>query len=156
GEPDEFSDVVTSNSDLFTPNLTQSGAAVTPTPTSLAWDGQNLYVTDPSNFRILVFIPVEPDVLETGVVNAGSLAIYALGPVTFGGTITAGNTVTVTVQGTDYPYTVTSSDTFDTISQNLANNMNQSNNDAGDPNVLAQELPGLGILQLIARTPGTA
>src|SRR5262249_32800504 len=32
---------------------------------------------------------------------------------------------------------------------------NQANSDAGDPNVLAQPLPGLGILELIARTPGT-
>jgi hypothetical protein len=156
GEPDEFSDVVTSNSDIFTPNLTQSGAAVTPTPTSLAWDGQNLYVADPSNFRILVFSPVEPDILETGVVNGASLAIYALGTVTFGGTITAGNTVTVTIDTAAYPYTITSTDTFDTISTALANNMNQSNNDAGDANVLAQPLIGLGILQLIARVPGTA
>jgi len=156
GEPDEFSDVVTSNSDIFTPNLTQSGAAVTPTPTSLAWDGDNLYVSDPSNFRILVFTPVEPDVLATGVVNAGSLAIYALGTVTFGGTITAGNTVTVTVNSTNYAYTVVAADTFDTIAAALATMMNQANSDAGDPNVLAQPLTGLGILQLIARQPGTA
>ena len=156
GEPDEFSDVVTSNSDIFTPNLTQSGANVTPTPTSLAWDGQNLYVTDPSNFRVLVFSPLEPDVSATGVVNAGSLAIFALGSVTFGGTITAGDTVTVTVNGTDYVYTEVAADTFDTIATALANMMDQANNDAGDPNVLAEPLIGLGILQLIARQPGTA
>ena len=60
GEPDEFSDVVTSNSLIFTPNLHQSAANVTPTPTSLAWDGTNLYVTDPSNFRVLVFSPPNP------------------------------------------------------------------------------------------------
>jgi hypothetical protein len=156
GEPDEFSDVVTSNTDIFTPNLTQSGAAVTPTPTSLAWDGQNLYVSDPSNFRILVFSPLEPNILATGVVNAGSLAIYALGTVTLGGTITAGNAVTVTVNGTDYKYTIVTNDTLDTISAALATMMNQANADAGDPNVLAQPLPGLGILQLIARQPGTA
>jgi uncharacterized protein (TIGR03437 family) len=156
GEPDEFSDEVTSNTDIFTPNLAQSGANITATPTSLAWDGQNLYVTDPSNFRILVFSPQEPDILSTGVVNAGSLAIYALGTVTFGGTITAGNAVTVTVNSVDYKYTEVTADTFDTIAVALANMMNQANTDAGDPNVLAQPLTGLGILELVARQPGTA
>src|SRR5580704_1872139 len=62
GEPDEFSDLVTSNSSTFSPNLEQSASNSLPTPTSLAWDGTNLYVADPSNFRILVFTPADPAV----------------------------------------------------------------------------------------------
>src|SRR5262249_31148775 len=68
GQPDQYSDVVTSTNDLFTPNLAQSAADVTPTPISLAWDGVNLYVTDPSNYRILVFTPAQPDIQPNGVV----------------------------------------------------------------------------------------
>ena len=100
GEPDEFSDVITSNDTVFTPNLTQSGANILASPTSLAWDGANLYVADPSNFRILVFTPLQVDVPATGVVNAGSLAIFAFGTVTMGGTLTANDVVTVTIGNT--------------------------------------------------------
>ncbi|HLW77312.1 MAG TPA: hypothetical protein VKS01_10005, partial [Bryobacteraceae bacterium] len=58
GEPDEFSDVVTnSNSQFGGTDQTISASNVTPTPTSLAWDGTNLYVADPLDFRILVFTP---------------------------------------------------------------------------------------------------
>ena len=166
GEPDEFSDVVTSNSSEFAPDLTQSGSYITPTPTSLAWDGQNLYVADPIDFRVLVFTPENPNVLATGIVNSASRAIYAFGTVTIGGTLTAGDIVTVTIgananAGTvNYTYTVTSDDvtnaTYDPIITGLANAINSSNGGNGDPNVLATAQLGFGVLKLIARIPGTA
>jgi uncharacterized protein (TIGR03437 family) len=153
GQPDEFSDVVTSNSSTFEPNLTQSASNVTPTPTSLAWDGTNLYVADPSDFRILVFTPAQADVPENGVVNAASREIFAIGTVTLSGTITAGNTITVTIGGTAYEYTIVAGDTFDTILTNMANLVNAN---GGDPNVLATPELGFQILQLVARAPGNA
>ncbi len=176
GEPDEFSDVITSNDTIFTPNLTQSGSNILASPTSLAWDGANLYVADPSNFRILVFTPLDASVPATGVVNAGSLAIYAFGTVTLGGTLTANDVVTVTIGnnstgvstsgGTavastvNYTYTVTSADvtngSFDPILQGLANAINGANSGNGDPNVLATPQLGFAVLQLIARFPGVA
>lgn len=156
GEPDFFSDLVTSNGSQFSPDLALSASNVTPTPTSLAWDGTNLYVADPSDYRVLVFTPVAPSVSENGVVNAASRAVYALGVVVFGGTITTGNTVTVEVDGASYTYTIVANDTFDTIMKGLANLINTANNGAGDPNVLAQPLTGFQNLQLVARTPGSA
>ena len=57
GQPDENASVVSSITDLFHPLLRQSAADITPTPTGLAWDGTNLYVTDPANRRVLVFTP---------------------------------------------------------------------------------------------------
>jgi hypothetical protein len=70
GQPDEFSSVVSSTTDLFHPLLRQSAADITPTPTALAWDGTNLYVTDASNRRVLVFTPGESLVPINGVRNA--------------------------------------------------------------------------------------
>ena len=156
GQPDEFSDVVTSTSDIFEPNLAQSASNVTATPTALAWDGTNLYVTDPSNFRVLVFTPESPSVSENGVVNSASLAIFALGTITFEGTITAGDVITVTINSTNYMYTVMTSDTFDTISTAFANLINMANNGAGDPNVIAIPQLGYQALELVARQPGIA
>ncbi|MBZ5605980.1 MAG: hypothetical protein LAO79_27090 [Acidobacteriia bacterium] len=157
GEPDQYSDNVSSTVDLFTPNLQQSGSDITPTPASLAWDGTNLYVSDPSNYRILVFTPADGNVQPSGVVNAASLAIYALGTVTLGGTVgNAGDKITLTINGTDYSYTEADKDTFDIVLKALADAINQSNNGVGDPNVLAVPQYGFGTLQLVARIPGNA
>ena len=60
GQPDENASVVSSFTDLFHPLLRQSAADITPTPTGLAFDGTNLYVTDGSNRRVLVFTPATP------------------------------------------------------------------------------------------------
>ncbi len=184
GEPDEFSDVVTSKSGLFTPNLTLSGSNVTPMPTSLAWDGQNLYVADPGNFRVLVFTPETSNVPTTGIVNAASRAIYAFGTVTISGTLTAGDQITITI-GTPanvstggattpnattnaYVYTVTTADVasgaaypagsldaYDRVITNIANLINGANNGKGDPSVLASAEIGYAIVKLISRTPGS-
>ncbi len=157
GEPDQYSDNVTSNSSIFAPNLGQSASNLTPTPGGLAWDGTNLYVSDPSNYRILVFTPSEPDLPTNGVVNAASLAIYALGTVTLGGTPgNAGDKVTVTINGTDYSYTEAANDTFDIVLANLQNAINGANGGTGDPNVTAVAQLGFGILELVAKAPGQA
>ena len=156
GEPDEFSDVVTSSTDLFTPNLASSASNVTPTPTALAWDGANLYVTDPSNFRVLVFTPENPSVQQNGVVNSASLAIFAFGTVTVGGSITPGDVLTVTINLTNYTYTVVTNDTLDSIVAGLVAAINGSNNGAGDPSVIARSLVGFGTLQVSARVAGPA
>jgi len=156
GEPDEFTDQVTSNTSLFSPDLAASGSNVTPTPTALAWDGTNLYVTDPTDFRILVFTPEQPTVQQNGVVNSASLAIYAIGTVAISGTITVGDALTVTIDGVNYTYTVVTNDTYDTIVAGFVTAINGSNNGKGDPNVIARELVGFGTLQLIARVAGTA
>jgi uncharacterized protein (TIGR03437 family) len=156
GQPDEFTDVTTSNSSIFSPDLSDSASNATPSPTSLAWDGTNLYVTDPTNFRVLVFTPAAPSVQQNGVVNSASLAIFAFGTVTFGGTITAGDTITLTVNTTNYTYTVNKNDTNETIVTAFVNQINGANNGAGDPTVLARDLTGFATIELIARVPGTA
>src|ERR1700676_3560925 len=91
------------------------------TPLSMAWDGTNLYVADSFNVRVMVYTPALPRVPYSGVRNAASLNVYAVGNVTIAGTITANDTVTVTINGTDYKYTVVKADTIDTIVTALAN-----------------------------------
>jgi uncharacterized protein (TIGR03437 family) len=163
GQPDEYNDIlVTSTNNTFDPNLFQSASNVTPSPTGLAWDGTNLYVTDSLNYRILVFTPGSSDVPGNGVVNAASQAIYAQGSVTISGSVTAGNVILVQidqpsdVQSTYYSYTLVAADTLDTITTNITNLINQANSGAGDVNVLAIAQLGFSAIQLVARNPGSA
>lgn len=184
GEPDQFSDVVTSTNSVFAPGLALSAANVTPCPTSLAWDGQNLYVADPTDFRVLVFTPENTNVSTTGVVNSASRSIYAFGTVTISGTLTAGDEITITVGSPStaaeggsttsnsatnaYTYTVTAADVasgsayqagsldaYDTVITNIANLINTSNNGDGDPNVMASTEIGYAIVKLTSRVSGT-
>ena len=90
------------------------------TPLSLAWDGTNLYVADSFNVRVLVYTPAEPNVPYSGVRNSASLNVYAAGSVAIGGSIQAKDTVTITINGTDYTYTVLSTDSLDTVTTALA------------------------------------
>jgi uncharacterized protein (TIGR03437 family) len=157
GQPDENSSVVSSSTDLFHPLLRQSAADITPTPTGLAWDGTNLYVTDAANRRILVFTPGELLVPINGVRNAASREIFALGSLTLGGTVTAGDIVKVTITGTtgtavEHDYTMLKDDTLTTAMTGLAASINSG---TGDPSVLAAFVPILGVVKLVSRVPGT-
>ncbi|HVW87666.1 MAG TPA: hypothetical protein VHB50_23425, partial [Bryobacteraceae bacterium] len=85
GQPDEYSDNTGDNPD---------GANAFQTPTALAWDGTNLYVSDGYNRRIVVHSMGVPNVPLNGIRNAASLEIYALGSVTIAGSVQAKDTVT--------------------------------------------------------------
>jgi len=143
GQPDEFSDNTGLNPD---------GADAFQTPTSLAWDGTNLYVSDGYNRRVVAYSQALPDIPLNGIRNSASLEIYALGNVTFAGTITAKDTITITINGTAYTYTVVTTDTLQTIIQGIVKVINK----APDPNVIATaNLSNLEV-DLTARMPGTA
>ena len=94
---------MTSTSDIFTPNLKESSSDSTPSPTGLAWDGTNLYVTDSLNYRVLVFTPANSTVPVNGVVNSASRAIYAQGSISIAGTITVNlaNVILIQIQPGD-------------------------------------------------------
>jgi uncharacterized protein (TIGR03437 family) len=178
GQPDQYADVlVTSTNDTFDPNLAQSASYATPSPTGLAWDGTNLYVTDSLNYRVLVFTPENATVPVNGVVNQASQAIYAQGSITFSGSITAGDCLLITLTNpfqlnpTYYAYTVVSGDTLDTITNNVSNLINavgnvpggvcsqnasgvDTNPTAPDPNVFAVPEVDFDLVKLIARGPG--
>lgn len=153
GQPDEYASVDSSTTSLFMPLINQSASDITPTPTSLAWDGTNLYVADPSNRRVLVFTPEEANIPINGVRNGASLESYATAGVDVNGAIQAGDTVTITIDGTNYTYTVLSTDTVTTVIQALVNLINAG---SGDPNVLAIVQPSFMQVQLTARVGGSA
>jgi uncharacterized protein (TIGR03437 family) len=158
GQPNEFGDLYSTPSSIIPTltNVVSSASNVTPTPTSLAWDGQNLYVADSTDYRILVFTPTGADVPITGIVNAASRAIFAFGSVVIGGTITDGNTVTVTINGTGYTYKITSKDTVDSVAKAVTDLINAANSGAGDSNASAVHESGLATIRVVARQPGVA
>src|ERR1700683_1038920 len=74
------------------------------TPTTLAFDGKNLYVADPYNLRITVYT-VAPNILPyQAVVNQFNTNIYATGTITVGGTINNGDVITVTIGNNNAAY----------------------------------------------------
>ena len=145
GQADATSDVASPDTDRLQ------------TPMSLAWDGQNLYVSDTYNMRVLIYSPAEPNItMPQGVLNAASLEVFAIGAVTFGGKINAKDVVTVTIGGTNYTYTVVKSDTFANVVNSLVNSINTANSGAGDKNVIAEPNTVTQSIVITARQGGTA
>ncbi len=122
GQPDENTNQSSDNADAFQ------------TPSSLAWDGSNLYVSDTFNRRILVYSPGEPGLPVSGVRNSASRQIFAIGGVTLGGTIKENDTITITIQGKDYLYKILKADTLGSVVTSLVGLINAS---PGDPNAIA-------------------
>ncbi|MBZ5580099.1 MAG: hypothetical protein LAP40_26360 [Acidobacteriia bacterium] len=150
------------------------------TPMSLAWDGTNLYVGDSYNRRITVYTAGENSIPYAGVRNAASLNIYALGNVALAGTLTANDSVTITICtppaanantsgcispaapnastsgstiGKDYTYKILSTDTFNTVVDGLVAAINAG---TGDPNVVAAPNHATQTVLLAARQAGDA
>ncbi len=139
GQPDFASDVaVAQDTSIVSTSVDNTGSSDTVgTPTSLAFDGTNLYVADPFNRRVLVFTPGDLPLAPTATLNAASEARRQEGFVTLTGTVVAKDTVTITINSTNYTYTVVTGDTLDTITANLIKQINSANSNAGDPSVLA-------------------
>ncbi|MEN6534085.1 MAG: hypothetical protein ABFD60_14720 [Bryobacteraceae bacterium] len=136
------------------------------TPTSLAWDGSNLYVSDPFNRRVLVFTPSDGKIQFGRARNAAGLDSYATGFINIAGDIQAEDDVTVTIKdlGDDtdndyddieheYEYEVTDSDTIQTVVQKLADRIN-TRLDGGDPLVIASTNLETDQVMLRAREEG--
>src|SRR5579883_956237 len=158
GQVDEFTDQITDTSNTFSPenNLLFSSPNTIRTPLALAWDGTNLYASDPFDRRVLVFTPAQPNIPLNGINNAASQAVYAIGTIDIGGTITAGDIFTVTINGTNYTYTVLASDSLKSIVQKLVDIINGKTGGTPDPNVLATANTAANEIIVTARTPGAA
>lgn len=125
------------------------------TPLSLAWDGTNLFVSDSYNDRVVVYSIGTNNVQYQAVRNAASFDITAHGTIKIGGAIQAGDVVTITVNGTNYPaYTVASTDTLASIVTSLTALLNGANNGAGDPFLVAIGDTTNLVLNLNAKAPG--
>ena len=153
GQVNEF---VNNTSDAAFPDDVAS-AGVVRTPTSLAWDGLNLYVPDPFNRRVLVFTMAEQRVANTGVRNAASFEVFAQGLVTVSGETAKDEEVTLKISKgvnnageREYKYKVPEGeDVFDVV-----NNWAQVINEAGDPDVVATPNPQFQTIILTSRTAG--
>jgi uncharacterized protein (TIGR03437 family) len=145
GEPDEFSDNTGENPD---------GTDALQTPTSIAYDGLNLYVSDSYNRRVVVYTPgvLNIPLGGQGLVNAASLTIHAIGTVSITGSITAKDTATITIDGTPYTYTVVSTDTLETITNALVKLIDT----APDKNVIATADDTTDTVILTARASGAS
>ena len=139
GQPNFTTDVISNQTISIASTAIDNTAGVDtiPSPTSLAFDGTNLYVSDPFNLRVLVFTPADTSLPDNSVVNWASEIIRQEGVITMEGTIVANDTVTVTIGTATYTYTETSKDTLDTVAQGVVNAINSSNSGAGDPNATA-------------------
>ncbi len=125
------------------------------TPTALAWDGANFYVSDTYNRRITVYTIEATTVGYQGIRNAASLDITAHGSYTVTGTIQAGDTIALTINTVTYPvYTVLATDTLQTVVNALVNVLNSANNGAGDPYALAVADATTTTVLLNAKQPG--
>ncbi|MGD0199417.1 MAG: hypothetical protein ABSD27_01560 [Bryobacteraceae bacterium] len=144
--------VIATSDDSSSADITRRAAAdAVRTPASLAWDGTNLYVSEPFSRRVLVFSPGSSAAL-TPVLNAASLVVYSTGSVTLSGTVKTGVQITITIAGTDYKYTLKDEDdSLARVSIALAAVINA---DAGDPLVLAVPFFALNQVELVARAGG--
>ena len=129
------------------------------TPTSLAFDGTNLYVADPFNRRILVYSVAPVALPYQAVTNSANQNVYASGSVSIGGAINNGDIVTISignagnnVAAAQYTYTVKTTDSLASIVTTLVDEINAG---SGDPNVTATAdlIDSQVVLQ--AKTPGT-
>ncbi len=124
------------------------------TPMSLAWDGVNLYVADVYNRRITVYSPGLTTIPYQGITNSATVNVTAFGTVTIAGTIQANDVITVTINSTNYTYTVKATDGLSDIVQALVNVINASNSGQGDPSVIATVDTVADEVVLTSRQPG--
>jgi hypothetical protein len=138
-----------------------SATDVMRTPTSLAWDGNNLYVADPYNHRVLVFTAARKLIQDTGIRNAASRAVFAVGSVSFGGAVTENEEVVIRINynendadNTEYKYKFVKDDNFANAINSLVNQINTRN--GGNRNVIATPVirSQFFVLLLTARSPG--
>lgn len=130
----------------FPDDIASSG--VVRTPMALAFDGRNLFATDPFNRRVLVYTFAERKVPNTGVRNSASREVYAVGSASFAGEVKKDDEITVTIgevddkpetedTGRTYKYKAPADERFDNLIDGLVAAINGANGGNGDPEVLA-------------------
>ena len=90
--------------------IASSGAVRT--PQALAFDGRNLYVTDPFNRRVMVFTMAERKIQNSGVRNAASKEIFSVGAVTFTGEVKENQEPVIKIGAKEYKYKVKKDEKF--------------------------------------------
>lgn len=129
---------INNNSDSASPASVAASDALR-APMSLAWDGQNLYVSDSYNRRIMAFTNALNKVPYNGVKNSASWDTFAVGGVTFAlptaeSEVKENDEVTIKIQDTEYKYKAAANDSLFMIIFNMVAAINAG---TGDPNVIA-------------------
>ena len=139
--------------------LTESdGPGSVRSPSSMAYDGQNLYVADPFSRRILVFTPGEPMIdQEKGIRNAAAISIHGSAhlefdqelPIDLADTpidesqlapvLPGGEEIKITLDNAELFYTTVDGDTAETVRDKVVEMINN------DPDLPVTALPALGI-----------
>lgn len=149
----QIRDTLNNVSDSADPDGIASSGVVR-TPLSLAFDGRNLYASDPYNRRVMVFTMAERRVPNTGVRNSASREVFAVASVSFAGEVKEDDEVEVKIRDRSYKYKAAEGDTFDTLIDALVNSINGANNGAGDEDVLAIPNKSLFTIIFTARIAG--
>ena len=137
-------------SDSADPRGIASSGAVR-TPLGLAFDGLNLYATDPFNRRVLVYTLAERRIPNTGVRNSASREVFAVGALNFSGEVAENQEVKVTIADKTYSYKVVKDDTFEDVIVGVAGSINAG---SGDVNVIATPNFSRFAIVLTARVSG--
>jgi uncharacterized protein (TIGR03437 family) len=146
--------VQTSDSEDNPDVLRRSSSDSIRTPMSLAWDGANLYVSEPASRRILVFSVGDVPLPMTAVRNAASMDVFAVGAVTFSGEIQENDEITIKIREAEYKYKIKKSDTFQVVIDALVAAINGANDGTGDPWVIATPNSSLVAVVLTSRLGG--
>lgn len=136
-------------------DLRISSADSVRTPMSLAWDGVNLYVTDPFNRRVLVWTMADQQLLYTGVRNAASQEIFAVGSITFTADPKENDEVTVKIGTGDaakeYKYKAKANEKIADVIRGVVELINAG---SGDPLVFASPNVAFNAILLTSRVSG--
>ena len=129
GEPD-FESLVESD-----------GASDLRAPSSLAYDGENLYVTDPFTRRILVFTQAEDLIMEDGLRNGASFSVHTTGEVIFRRLGGVDQEITITIGDQEYVFTTEEGESPETVRDDFVAQINT------DPEtvIVAQPFGGEGL-----------
>ena len=100
------------------------GASNLRAPSSLAYDGENLYVTDPFTRRILVFTAAEDLIMEDGLRNGASFSVHATAEVIFRRLGGADQEIKVIVEGREYAFTAEEGESPQTVRDDIAAQIN--------------------------------
>ncbi|HYZ84331.1 MAG TPA: hypothetical protein VE621_08005 [Bryobacteraceae bacterium] len=144
-------DFTSNDEGVVSPVTRESAADSLRTPLSLAWDGVNLYVSDPYNRRVVAFTVADVSFGRPEIRNAASQNIFAVGTVTVSGTVAENDEATIKIGGVDYKYKAVANDTITGVINGLVAAINK---DAGDPLVIARPNIAIQGLVLTARKPG--
>ena len=120
------------------------------TPSSLAWDGTNLFVTDPFNRRVMVFSLADKGLLYNAVRNSASIEVFAQGTITFAGTIRENDEVTVTIGTKEYKYKVKKDDRVEGVVLAVVKLISADTNSP----VLARPFASAGLIRISALKGG--